>query len=436
MAIGKRLKWYLDHHGAAYEIIPHVRTESSRQTAEVAHVDEARLAKCVLLEDERGYVLAVVPASRRIRLVALEEQLGRKLDLASETELGQIFDDCELGAVPPLGAAYGIPTAVDDHLLHLPDVYFEAGDHADLVHMTGADFAGLLSGCPHGVFSDEDWSGAHAPSVRARPAREGRLDEARAHVFSLRAFGAGLRGQPEYEKDGHTGMILVKTPELRVVLEAVQPGTVLATHVVHGPATVYVLEGALDVRTDGRTLRVGEAEMAVLPRDEQREIAAAAPSLFVLALSPDRARAARAESGETQRARRILIVANRTAGGEHLLEAVRKLMDGGPCEFVVLCPASPSRRGFTWAARDARSQARDRVDKACAGLRRIGARVEGVVGDVYPMRAVRDILLVDEFDEIIVSTLPVPASEWLKLDLPSRIARRFGLPVAHLASSE
>jgi quercetin dioxygenase-like cupin family protein len=108
------------------------------------------------------------------------------------------------------------------------------------------------------------------------------------HVFSLRAYGAGLRRQPEYEKDGHTGMILVKTPELRVVLEAAKAETRLATHVVHGPATLYVVSGALDVSTAEGTFRVGEAEMAVLPRDEEREISSAAESLFLIALSPVR----------------------------------------------------------------------------------------------------------------------------------------------------
>ena len=81
-------------------------------------------------------------------------------------------------------------------------------------------------------------------------------------------------------------MILVKTPELRVVLEAAQAETRLAAHVVHGPATLYVLSGALDVGTRQGTFRVGEAEMAVLPRDEEREIRSVAESLFVIAISP------------------------------------------------------------------------------------------------------------------------------------------------------
>jgi quercetin dioxygenase-like cupin family protein len=78
----------------------------------------------------------------------------------------------------------------------------------------------------------------------------------------------------------------VKTPELRVVLEAARAGARLASHAVHGPATLLVLEGALEIRTSRGSFRVGEAEMATLPRDEQREIHSLARSLFLLALSP------------------------------------------------------------------------------------------------------------------------------------------------------
>ncbi len=288
MAIAQRLKWYLDHHGVAYEVIPHPRSESSLETARAAHVDEGHLVKCVLLEDERGYLLAVLPALRRVSLEDVREHFGRPLELATEAELGDIFDDCQVGAVPPVGRAYGIPTVIDESLLRLEDVYFEAGEHEDLVHLAGAEFARLMAGVPQAVLSRDEGApaGSSTATVRGHGPRVSRLDEEQLHVFSLRAYGAGLRRQPEYEKDGHTGMILIKTRELRVVLEATQAGTRLAAHVIHGPATLYVLSGALDVTTRQGTFRVGEAEMAVLPRDEEREIFSPAESLFLIALAP------------------------------------------------------------------------------------------------------------------------------------------------------
>jgi Ala-tRNA(Pro) deacylase len=153
MAIAPRLKWYLDARGVEYEVIPHPHTGSSLETARQSHVPPERLAKSVLLEDERGYVMAIVPASHRVDLRSLGDQLHRDLELASESELPSLFRDCEPGAVPPVGSAYQIPTVYDEALAELTEVWFEAGDHEDLVHVSGGAFLRLLEGARHGRFS-------------------------------------------------------------------------------------------------------------------------------------------------------------------------------------------------------------------------------------------------------------------------------------------
>lgn len=111
------------------------------------------LAKPVLLEDEQGYVMALVPASCRVDLRSLSEQLHRELSLAGEREMGPLFHDCEQGAMPALGSPYRIPTVYDDALAELREVCFEAGDHEDVVRMAGAEFVRLLAGSRHGRFS-------------------------------------------------------------------------------------------------------------------------------------------------------------------------------------------------------------------------------------------------------------------------------------------
>jgi len=153
MAIAKRLKWYLDQHGLCYELVRHAHSSTSLETAREAHIPSGRLAKCVLLEDERGYLLAILPASCKLDLSEVEGQIHRKLELASEAEVGERFGDCELGAVPPAGAVYGIPTLVEDSLLRMPDVYLEGGDHEELVHISGSAFRALLARSLHGRFS-------------------------------------------------------------------------------------------------------------------------------------------------------------------------------------------------------------------------------------------------------------------------------------------
>jgi Ala-tRNA(Pro) deacylase len=73
--------------------------------------------------------------------------------LAIESEVGELFRDCDPGAIPAIGAAYRVDTIVDDALLQQPHVYFEAGDHEALVHMTGQAFAAMMANVPHGSFT-------------------------------------------------------------------------------------------------------------------------------------------------------------------------------------------------------------------------------------------------------------------------------------------
>ena len=153
MSIANTVKSYLESEQLSYEILQHPHTSSSAETADAAYIWGDQLAKSVLLEDEAGYLMAVLPASNRVDLKKLREKMHRPLELASEAELGDIFADCEIGAIPPLGQAYGIPMIYDDSLTKLANVYFEAGDHEDLVYMGGAEFLRMLGEASHARFS-------------------------------------------------------------------------------------------------------------------------------------------------------------------------------------------------------------------------------------------------------------------------------------------
>ena len=76
-----------------------------------------------MIHHELGYLLAVVPSTHRIDLGTLQSLAGTRLGLASETEIGEVVSDCDFGAVPPVGAAYGADVILDDSLNDVPEVY-------------------------------------------------------------------------------------------------------------------------------------------------------------------------------------------------------------------------------------------------------------------------------------------------------------------------
>ncbi len=153
MAVAITLQEYLDRWGVEYEVLRHKHSSSSLETAEAAHIPGSKLAKCVMTEDYQGYLMVVVPADHQVEFELLDEALDRRLELATEQELEDLFSDCEIGAIPPLGEAYGIDVALDESLAGCDEVFFEAGNHTELIHLRGEDFRDLMVGASRGRFS-------------------------------------------------------------------------------------------------------------------------------------------------------------------------------------------------------------------------------------------------------------------------------------------
>lgn len=156
MAIAATLQKTLEQHGVEYELIPHPKTASSRESATATHVYEDHIAKAVIVKDAQGYAMVIIPANNWVKLDALQKELSRSFELAKEADVTRLFPDCQPGAVPPVGMAYGLKTYLDDDLTTLANVYFESGDHRHLVHMSGEAFRTLCAGIRHGHFSHDD----------------------------------------------------------------------------------------------------------------------------------------------------------------------------------------------------------------------------------------------------------------------------------------
>ena len=153
MSLAHRLRQYLESEGIGYETLAHARTLTSSRSAQAAHVSGERMVKSVILHHELGYVVAVAPSTHRVELDTLQDLLKLRLGLAAENEIAKLFDDCEIGAIPPVGAAYGLAVIIDESVAHLPEVYFEGGDHATLVRVTGDAFQRLMKDARPSRFS-------------------------------------------------------------------------------------------------------------------------------------------------------------------------------------------------------------------------------------------------------------------------------------------
>jgi hypothetical protein len=127
--------------------------------------------------------------------------------------------------------------------------------------------------------------------------------------------------------------------------------------------------------------------------------------------------------------RHYLVVANQTLKRPELMEKIQACIDAGPCDFFLLVPATRAHGPLRWTPADARAVARRRLDGALERFRALGADVVGEVGDPSPVVAIGALLRRRSFDALILSTLPVGPSQWLRCDVPARIQQLFNIPV-------
>jgi Ala-tRNA(Pro) deacylase len=146
MALNDRLKHFLAQQKIEYDTLPHREVFTAQEVAATTHVPGRQLAKVILVrEDGKGYLMAVLPASCRLDVSTLTAVSGkRKLSLAGEDEVGRVFPDCEIGAMPPFGNLYDLPVYVDACFPREKELYFQAGNHHEVVRMRYGEYERLV----------------------------------------------------------------------------------------------------------------------------------------------------------------------------------------------------------------------------------------------------------------------------------------------------
>lgn len=135
---------YLRSRQIRFEMLLHPPAPSATRMAETVHVSGRHVAKGVLVKADDSFMLAVLPATHRIDLERLQTVLGvTNLRLATEDEVGEIFQDCERGALPPLGRLYGLATILDASLAGGSEIVFVGNSRHEGVRMRFRDYETL-----------------------------------------------------------------------------------------------------------------------------------------------------------------------------------------------------------------------------------------------------------------------------------------------------
>jgi len=141
----KRCIEFLDFSRVRYAHTRHSIAYTAREVAAAEHLSPHKLAKTVVFLSENGFGMALVPADYLVDLEVLRQLLSVSwIRLATENEIGDLFPECELGAMPPFGNLFDLPVYVDSGVAAQEFIAFSAGTHRDVIHMSFGDFRRLV----------------------------------------------------------------------------------------------------------------------------------------------------------------------------------------------------------------------------------------------------------------------------------------------------
>ncbi len=141
----KKIKNFLDSKNTKYVTISHSTAYTANEIAASAHIPGKELAKTVMVKIDGKMTMAVLPASYMVDFDLLQEASGAsKVELAGEQEFQDMFQGCEIGAMPPFGNLYGMEVIVDKSLCEDEEIAFNAGSHTELIRLSYKDFERLV----------------------------------------------------------------------------------------------------------------------------------------------------------------------------------------------------------------------------------------------------------------------------------------------------
>jgi len=176
--ISTRLKRFLDDYGVGYDVMHHDPAFTAQELSARLHISGYEFVKVVVVKMDGQFALAALSAPLRVNFKQLAQVAGvKKVSLASEEEFQQLFPDCELGAMPPFGNLYSLPTYVEQDVAASENIVVNAGTHAEAIRLRYSDFARLARprlgrfGEPHPVEVAARKKAAKAEARRAAKAR-------------------------------------------------------------------------------------------------------------------------------------------------------------------------------------------------------------------------------------------------------------------------
>lgn len=143
MPIPKKVKDYLDKNKIDYEAIAHKTVYTAYDAAQTLKKELKEIAKNLLIQADKTFVLVVVSADKKIDFGKLKKALGvKKVSLPNEKLMIRVLK-IKPGAISSFGKLHQLETIMDKALVQTQKAVFSAGSFTDSVLMRVKDFIRL-----------------------------------------------------------------------------------------------------------------------------------------------------------------------------------------------------------------------------------------------------------------------------------------------------
>lgn len=143
MSVYEKIIQLLDSRQIKYQALEHEPTPTCEDSARVRGTSMDQGAKALVCYADKKPILIVLPCSRKLDVKTFKTLFAvRDLRFATPDEVIQLTG-LQIGAIPPLGNLFNLPTYVDQALSTEERIAFNAGDRTKSVIMSYPDYASI-----------------------------------------------------------------------------------------------------------------------------------------------------------------------------------------------------------------------------------------------------------------------------------------------------
>lgn len=154
MAIPKKILKFLEKSKVKFEILEHKTVYTAFDKAQTLKVPEKIVGKTLVIKKDRDLVLGLIPADCSLDLKRIKQVTkGKKIELASEKLIKNKLKGAKVGAIPPFGFLWKIPTFIDKRLMKEKEIILNGGAYNFSIKINPKNLENLIPDLVVGSFS-------------------------------------------------------------------------------------------------------------------------------------------------------------------------------------------------------------------------------------------------------------------------------------------